>query len=101
MVKCFKVVRSCLEPGLLVSIASGVCVTLSWLCLHAEPDKLSFISSWHMSAVFLLSLLTVNIYLQKWVKQENALVTPRIRVSTSRELNITTTKCDALWHLCS
>lgn len=51
-----------------------------------------------MSVVFLLSLLTFNIYL--WIKQENALVTPRIRVSTRGESSIITTACDALWYFC-
>lgn len=41
-----------------------------------------------MSVFFLLSLLTFNIYLQKWIEQENALVTPRIRLSPDGVLNI-------------
>lgn len=87
VVKCFKVICSCLEPGLLISIASG-----ESFC--AESDKLGFISSWYMSAFFLLSLLTLNIHLQKWIKHENALVTPMIRVSTHGELNVITTTRD-------
>lgn len=67
------------------------------LCLCAKSDKLCFISSWHMSVFFLLSLLTLSIYLQKWIKHEIALVTPSIRVSTHGQLNIiTTTRDDAL-----
>lgn len=83
----FKVICSCLEPGLLISIASG-----ESFC--AESDKLGFISSWYMSVFFLLSLLTLNIYLQKRIKRENALVTPMIRVSTHGELNVITTTRD-------
>lgn len=54
-------------------------------------------SSWHMSVFFLHSLLTLSIYFQKCIKHENALIIPRVRVSTCGEINVVTaTRDDAL-----